>query len=1023
MVPPGRKNGQMRLSAAIFLLLIAAASLYGKGAREDSVLSRADQLIVEKQYDDAIQILSDFIKEEPDRADEAQKRLRAIIKLRERYSDIANELLDVVEKDPDNSEKILKLSNELLDIESPSNPATRRFLDQVRYLAEFRVNSRRLEQILLAASGQLAQKDYTGALATYASGLDIYQSLYFSSGYGEEAEKVASSGLESIDKNISGFNAIAGPIKLRSDLLADVDALDPQNTPESAKVFAEISPLLDELRGFYESFHQIESSFRTQLAINKKEKDETGDRSFLSFAGRLITGPAEKHEGMIGTLRQFWNNQIGSAETALVTLVNRFYNTGLQAMLNQNYSNGISIFDTTDQYIDPALELIRKSNSFLEIDDSVGYMLYGELVNQDKASQYLTLRIMNHALGYFRTAGELAVRDLAIEREGFNSLDSWRQGAVTSQAAISREQTIRRSYQGLINEITVLNERIAAELETYRFYGENLSVISASLGAPQKPLNGVMDLVASLASRFKTMEYNSAVRRYSVSVMETEARVSKREDEFREGNGLIQGIAGATEFGDAYTAYYPAEGLAVLASMNSSVEADIRDSRALIALFTGENQATLGEQEMSRLYSQSRDQLARLLALQSNSAGLMATARDRIQRAASLRYEGDRLYQAAQASLNRIDFDGARNNLTRAADQYRASRAIQESESLKNTWDTQVVKLNEDIDRRENEVIVQYVREQINRAQTFYFAGNIDQAESALVNAQNRWRITNTTEQPEVEYWISLVRGAQSLQSGRTIAATAPLFAEMSQLLSDARRNYDEGVRLLGSGRRTEGLARFNDAMEKTKEIRIMFPLNHDARMLELMIEQQIDIGGFNATFQRRLNEAIAGTRPAVRSMQSFAELQDLAEINPRYPGIAAILNQAEIDMGLRPPPPNPADLARSAELTRSAEVNINSRDLTRYALARTQLEEAIRRNPNNTQAQRLLDQVLIAMPGEGTIVIPQAVQDQYDVAFRMHTQGNYLQADAILQRLLQNPANQRYTIILELKRRNDTYL
>ena len=1023
MIPPGPRNGQMRLLAAIFLLLIAASSLYGRGAREDTVLSRADQLMEEKQYDEAVQILSDFIKENPDRADEAQKRLKKIIKIRERYTEIANQLLDVVESDPDNSDKILKLSNELLAIESPSNPATRRFLNQVRYLAEFRVNSRRLQQILVQASGQLAQDDYSAALATYASGLDIYQDLYFSSGYGEEAENTASSGLENISRNISGFNAIAGPIKFRSDILTASDSPDPPLPAETARAFTEISPFLDELSGYYESFHQVKNSFETQRVINQRENDEIGDRSFLSFAGTLITGPPEKNEGMIGALRKFWSNQIGSAESSLVSLVNRYYSSGLQAVLNQNYSGGISIFNTTDQYITPAMELIRKSNSFLGIDESPSYMLYGEQVNQDKAGQYLALRVMNHALAHFRIAGDIAVRDQAIERGGFTSLASWQQGAVTSQAAITQEQAIRRSYQGLINELTVLIDRIAAELETYRYYGENLSVISANLGTPQKPLNDVRDLAASLNSRLKTMEYNSAVRRYSISTMELEARVSQREGEFMEGNSLIQGIDTATDWGETYTAYYPTEGLAALTAMNSKAEADVRDSRALIALFTSENQTTLGAEEMNRLYSQSRDQLARLLALQSNSAGLMAAARERIQRAASLRYEGDRLFQAAQASLNRIDFEGARNNLTRAADQYRASRAIQESESLRNIWDTQVVKLNEDIDRRENEVIVQYVREQLTRAQTLYFAGNIDQAETALVNAQNRWRITNTTEQPEVEYWLGLVRGAQSLQSGRSIAATAPLFSEMSQLLSDARLNYDEGVRLLNSGRRTEGLVRFNDAMEKTREVRLMFPLNHDARMLELRIEQQTDIGVFNASFQRRLNEAISGTRPNVRSMQSFAELQDLAEINPRFPGIAAILNQAEIDMGFRPPPPNPRDLARSAELTRSAEANYNSRDTTRYSLARTELEEAIRLNPNNSQAQRLLDQVMISTTGIGTIAIPRDVQDQYDVAFRMHTQGNYLQADAILQRLLQVQSNQKYTIIHELKRRNDPYL
>ena len=1015
---------RLRLLAAVLFLLTAAATLYARGAKEDGVLSTADQLIANKEYDEAVQVLSDFMKENPDRFGEAQKRLQKIIKLREQYSQLANELLDVVETNPEDSDTILRLSNDLLAIESPSNPATRRFLEQIRYLAEFRVNSKKLERILLAARAQLNQNDYSGAMTTYTTGLDIYQDLYFSSGYGEEAEELVSAGLRSIDNNIMDFNALQGPISRLAVLFEQHNDAYPPPPTETARFFAELSPFLDQINATASSFRQIHKSFITQLAINQIEHNETGDRSFLSFAGMLLSGPAGLREGMIGTLEQFWNFRIGSAESAVMDLVNRYYDSGLEAMTNRNYSGGISVFDTTDAYIATSLELTKKSSLFLKGEDKMDFTIYGETISEDRAGSYLALQIMSSAMGYMKNAGDLAIRDLALESAGFPALGSWRQGTLTAQAAISQEQAVRQEYQALINDLTALNDSIAEELYNFGLYQEELSYLPGEgIGTPQKPLNDANELVAALGARFRNMEYNSALRRYTIATGDLELRVKEREAEYGEGNALVTGVSRQTEWGGSYTAYYPTEGLAVLTRMNVNLEPDIRDAGALVDQFGEEDQDTLARAEISSFYGLSRNLLSRLLNLQANSAGIMASAGEQVQRASSLRFEGDRLFQAAQTALNRDDFDAARNSLTRATEQYRASRAIQESDSLRITWDTQVVKLNEDIDRKQNEVIVLYVRNQVTAARNYYFAGNIDQAETALINAQNRWRITNTTEHTDVEYWLGLVRGAMSLQSNRTIAPTAPLYAEMSQLLSEARRNYNEGVALLNSGRRQEGLARFSDAMDKTREVRLMFPLNHDARLLELRIEQQTDSTAFNAAFRERINEAIAGTRPNVRNLQSYADLQDLAEINPQYPNLRAILNQAEIDMGYRPPPPNPADLARSAELTGSAEAIVNSRDTTRYPLARTQLEEAIRLNPNNAQAQRILDQVLIVTVGTNTIAIPRDVQDQYDVAYRFYTQGNYLQADAILQRLLQNPANQRYTIILELKRRNDAFL
>jgi tetratricopeptide (TPR) repeat protein len=311
----------------------------------------------------------------------------------------------------------------------------------------------------------------------------------------------------------------------------------------------------------------------------------------------------------------------------------------------------------------------------------------------------------------------------------------------------------------------------------------------------------------------------------------------------------------------------------------------------------------------------------------------------------------------------------------------------------------------------------------LTNARDYYYAGNLEQAEDVLVRAQNRWSTTNSTEEPEVVYWLGLVRGALSLQSGRTIPVTAPLYAEMSQLLSDAKKNYDEGVRLLSGNQRQEGLVRFSEARQKTREVRLMFPMNQDARLLELRVDQQTDQEAFTTAFRQRLTEAVAGTKPNVRSVESFAELQDLVEINPRYPGIQQMLSQAEIDMGYRPPPPDPRDLARSTQLTQMAMTIINARNSAQYEVALAQLNEALQLNPNNNQAMTGKDQVQTWMTGTGVIVLDSYSQDEYTRAVQEFQRGNTLNALAIVQQLLQNPNNQRSTLILELQRRIESVL
>jgi hypothetical protein len=243
----------------------------------------------------------------------------------------------------------------------------------------------------------------------------------------------------------------------------------------------------------------------------------------------------------------------------------------------------------------------------------------------------------------------------------------------------------------------------------------------------------------------------------------------------------------------------------------------------------------------------------------------------------------------------------------------------------------------------------------------------------------------------------------------------------MSQLLSEAKKDYDEGVRYIRASRRPEGIAKFNDARQKTREVKLMFPVNQEAGMLDLRMDQVTDPDAFNASFERRFNEAIAGTKR--RSIEAFADLQNLVEINPRYPGMTAALLQAEIDMGYRPPPPNPADLAQSAELTAQAQRIRDGNVRSQFEVAVTMINRAITLNPNNTRASDLKDWFQTELGGGTNFVMDSETLRRYNEAVMELQRGNNLVAFTIVQQLLQNPKNQRITQILELQRRIQSLL
>jgi hypothetical protein len=1018
----GCEKGLILRFLAAVLFLLAAASLHAGGTK-DIVLARADELIENKEYDQAIQALTEYVKDNPDKFSDAQKRLQKIVRLREQYNTIADELLDTLVNDPDNNEKILSLSVQLTTIELASNPATRHFLEQVRTLAVFNSNRNRLEEILEQGRGLLAQGDYRGALNVYASGLDIYQEEFFASGFGEEAEAVVIKGFEDITQAVTDFSALTEPF---AQAIQGVQNHGGDPLPEEVRrLYSALIPRLEEFSLIRNSLFETGAAYENQLAILQGQDDSLRDRSFLSFASRLISGPAGQDEGMIGALDRYWHDYAVPAEAALAALAENSYNRAQSASAARNYAGAVPFLESAGEYLELCLNFVNHWLVVYQPSEAPVRMIFDEPVMVSKAGDYLRYQSMLRAVEFIREAGDVGVREQELTGKGFPALLSWRQGTMTAEAAAAEDQANRRAFEAMAARMDVLNGEIAAGIEAVWSYLENSDPENpgdpaAGSTLPLLYMNQAQDIASALDSVIRDQEYQAMVRRYTISTEDLSGEVNAREEEFVQGSRLVEGIPGES---GGNTARYPTEGLAFLTQMNQQAAVNLAAGRTLLDLYSAEPPEITGSGEVGGLYSSAVSLVDRLVNLQNRTAAVSSAARTQIARADAFRLEGDRLFQESQAALGQDNFDVARERLQRATDRYHESLAIQESASLRSTWDTRVVTLGQEIVRIENEIVVRDVRNMVTNARNFYYAGNMEQAESLLVRAQNRWRDTNITEQPEVEYWLNLVRGALSLQSGRTIPATAPLYAEMSQFLSDAKMNYDEGVRLLNAGQRRQGLAKFDEARQLTRKVRLMFPRNHDARMLELRIDQQTDASAFNDSFRQRLNEAVAGTKPSVRSVESFADLQDLAEINPRYPGIQALLSQAEIDMGYRPPPPDPRDLARSAELVRAAQIFVSARDSTQYEVARTQLEEAIRLNPNNVQAQALIDQVQTLMTGTGAIVLSSRAQDLYTQAVQLYQQGNYLSANAIVQQLLQDPENRKSTLILELQRRIQSVL
>jgi len=176
----------------LILVLIAAFPASGSGQKEDPIAT-ARSLIVEKRYNDALLILAEVIRTDPERIDEAESLIRKIRNIRGDYNEKYEELIKVLYDERD-VEKALAIIRELESLDKDPNAAAQSAVAKAKDSALFVYNQNRFNDIMTRAQAELARKNYWGAVEIYLSGFDLGREGFDKAAYGNSIEgKVKSS--------------------------------------------------------------------------------------------------------------------------------------------------------------------------------------------------------------------------------------------------------------------------------------------------------------------------------------------------------------------------------------------------------------------------------------------------------------------------------------------------------------------------------------------------------------------------------------------------------------------------------------------------------------------------------------------------------------------------------------------------------------------------------------------------------------------------------------------------------------
>jgi len=979
----------------IFLLFLQVFTAFAGGGKEGE-LSRADELIKNKLYDDAIILLGDFTRSNPDYFDETQLRLHRIYQIRDEFNRVADELINTLLNDPDNNEKIYSLSSHLYTLEHENSPIMVNFVAKAQEIALFNINRNKLRGIMERGRNLLDRGESYTALQTYAEGMTIMRDEFYAGNFTESSKNEVRREAQRVDSTIASFRQTGERMSaLSAEYVRAVERGDMNAIRETS---GQLSSAIDRFYALKQELYTSVNVFDRILNEIKTVSPDTGDRNHLAFVSAVINGRSGEstQEGMLGAFDTYWNNSIDPVFNAIAFYMERVKNFYIAAINEGNYFIDTSSANIITYHVNYSYALFEKKRQLIEGSNPQTLSLRGNNILNSDIRRFIEISALNEADNFLNQAVSAGLR----RNIDLSSLDRRNEGNITASQAFGIEQQTIIILNELQNDIDAIIS--------------NANAVNAQLSGYYRVthITDAVRAIENMHTQFLAQEQQSVNRYFTIAHQNLQSTLSARRNELETGRRYIYGPRGEEE---SFTALrYPSEALPVLTSMLAGAAVDLDNAN----IFTDQYRLSAETAASNADYQAT---IRELTAIVTQGRELLEAARSRSAQAEAYRQEGERLFSEAQNAFQRRDFTTARDRIERASVRFSDSLFLQDSASVRERRDVQLINFGQSIAAAENEIVIAEVRSLLNSARNSYFNGNFVQAEDSLVRARNRWHTTNSDENEEVSLWLNIVRNALSANTGRVISPTAPLYPEMSQLLSQAQRNYEEGIRYINTNQRTAGLEKFDEARQLTREVKLVFPLNQEAGILDLRIEQFIDPAEFNATFEQRIRNAITGTR--TRSIEAFADLQNLAEINPNYPNIRALITQAEIDMGYRPPPPNPENIARSAQLTASANRIVQANQAAQYDVARLQLDEAIVLNPDNTEAMRVRDILLGRMSIPGTIILTMDDEAYYQQALREFNAGNNLVAYSLVEMLLQNPRNRNITKVLELQRRIQSVL
>ncbi len=987
---------------AVFPFRLEAAGDLSPG-KGNAGVSAADPLISRTRYDDALRILEECLDEDPDTFDQVVSRTRRIFRARNEYADEADRLITLILEEPGNDREIYETILRLERFEQSRSDSRLWFISSLKKSAEFNYFRSVLDGILAESSRLAAENDFAAAAETAASGMWLYRDAFFD-GW-KDSPEITAAVSSAVSRMESCTAVFTSPDFRRSlDDFADGFVRAVESGAAGASAFLERNSALyvgcsSVMDGISEASAQLESV----LAAIRQDSGDTSDASFIPFVLRLAGCRSESSpSGIMGAVAGLEASVFTEMENSVVSAMER----KCSAMLSELPAPGVNSAAAAQiarRYVPEIKAFSDLLSGLYSMDGRRGAEKFPcEYISSLSGALELTVSAVAELEEVTACAGALSM--IPAMDAGFTETASSLVSRITGISATAPDFDVAADSRGIYGTLG----------EKYLLWRDCLRD-GAGSGVSVLLRESAETYAAAMLS--ETVRLEEKAESCSVYMTGLDAPLEGGDSSSAPENRPDAG----TESGSSLLYFYPGIASSVLDSVIAGAESRISGAGE----FIGKMSAAAGNAslEFGAIVSLSE----RLGTLRDSASVRKSAADGRMRLAVLAENEAELRLSESESALTSGNFSLARRKLQEAMSKYTESLELCDDVKVRESCDRKMRVLDRRITDGENEVVVADVRRLKNLAMDSYFAGHFEEAERCLLQAAERWAVTNSGENGEISDMLVYVRTAVSMNTGRVLSPASPLYPEMSQLLSIAGLCYESGCRKLDGGDLQGGYADLDRSLVRLREVKLVYPLNSDASVLALRISRRRNPEKFLAEFGTKVSAAAEMCRSGDERIrrEGYADLLDCHAVFPEYAGLDGLLYDTEVALGIRRGRTSAGDRRKSdglvAEAARiSGAPGAGGAD---FRSALEKLDAALTLNPDNNSAIILKDRISVRLGGTSGVVLSVSDERLYQQAVMRLQNNDVVGADAIALRLLSDPGNSGSGKLIELKKKIDARL